>query len=189
MKPQMDDTQFELLMDGWRIVVVHFSCYGIMSQSVTFPNDLNHAISNYETETRSCCAIYPGHNMNLPGSVGVIFRPSYSQVLSVCSADSGSSDYAGHEGSMGVYPEEEAILSSLQVPSGMYNEWRIRGAESIGIFVSNPQAIDVKQRVTFAHGIGSFTEIGCVRISLQAVRDAFPGLLVYTMGDEGLIQL
>jgi hypothetical protein len=127
--------------------------------------------------------------MDLPGSVGVIFRPKYAQVLSVCSADSGSSDYAGQEGSLGVSPEEEAILESLQVPSEMYNEWRILGAEPIGIFVANPQAIEVKQEVTLALGKERFTEIGCVPISLQEVKEAFPNLLVYTMGDDGLNQL
>lgn len=188
-KLEVDDTQFETLLDERKIVVVHFSCYGVMGHRVTFPNDLHHALSNYEQETRSCCAIYPGHNMSLPGSVGLIFRPKYSQVLSVCSADSGSSDYAGHEGSLGAFPEEDAILESLQVSSGMYNEWRILGAELTGVFVSNPQAIEVKQEVTLALGMERFTEIGCVRISLQAVKEAFPNLLVYTMGDDGLIQL
>lgn len=127
--------------------------------------------------------------MSLPGSVGLIFRPKHSQVLSVCSADSGSLDYAGHEGSLGSSPEEDAILESLQVPSGMYNECRILGAEPIGVFVSNPQAIEVKQKVTLVLGMERFTEIGCARISLQAVKEAFTNLLVYTMGDNGLIQL
>ena len=181
----MDDTRFETLLDEQKIVVVHFSCHPVMGHRVTFPNDLNHALSSYEQETRSCCAIYPGHKLDLPGSVGVIFRPKYAQVLSVCSADSGSSDYAGQEGSLGVSPEENAILESLQVPSEMYNEWRILGAEPIGIFVANPQAIEVKQEVTLALGKERFTEITCVSISLQAVKEAFPNLLVYTMGDDG----
>ena len=185
----MDDTGFEILLDERKIVVVHFSCYGVMGHRVTFPNDLHHALFNYEQEVRSCCAIYPGHNMDLPGSVGVIFRPKYSQVLSVCSADSGSSDCTGHEGSMGVDPEEDAILESLNVPRGMYNEWRILGARSIGIFVSDPQAIEVKQEVALALGMESITEIGSVRISLQAVKEAFPNLLIYTMDDDGLMQL
>jgi hypothetical protein len=37
---------------------------------------------------------------------------------------------------MGVSPEENAILESLQAPSGMYNEWRILGAKPIGIFAN-----------------------------------------------------
>jgi hypothetical protein len=185
----MNEAQFEALLDELRIVVVHFSCYGVMGHKVTFPNDLNHALSRYKEETRSCCAIYPCHNMELPGSVGVIFRPKHSHVLSVCSADSGSSDYAGHEGSMGVSPEEDAIRESLQVTNGMYNEWRILGAAPIGIFVVNPQAIEVKQEVTLALGMECFKEIACVHISLQKVKEAFPNLLVYTMGDDGLNEL
>ena len=90
---------------------------------------------------------------------------------------------------MGVSPDENAILESLTVTPGMYNEWRIRGAEPIGIFVTNPQAIEVKQEVPFAVGVECFNEIGPVEISLHAVKEAFRNLLVYTMGDNGLNEL
>lgn len=185
----MDDASFELLLRGRQVTVVHFSCYGLMGHRVTFPADLIHALSTIKQETRSCCAIYPNHAMDLPGSVGVIFRPKYSQVLSVCSIDSGSSECQGKEGSMGSTPDEATILESLRVPRGMYNEWRILGAASVGIFVSNPEHILVKQELTLAVGLERFTEIGCAVISLKAVKDCFPGLPVYTMGDDGLEML
>jgi hypothetical protein len=185
----MDDSSFESLLVARRIAVVHFSCYGVMGHKVSFPDDLLHALSTYEQETRSCCALYPAHEMELPGSVGVIFSPRYSQVLSVCSADSGSSDFAGEEGSLGSAPKEGAILESLSVPSGMYNEWRILGADPIGIFVSNPESILVKQELAFTVGSERFTEIGCAKISIQKVKKAFSTLPVYTMGADGLEQL
>ena len=185
----MDDTRFECLLKARRVAVVHFSCYGVMGHRVTFPDDLVHALSTIKQETRSCCALYPGHEMDLPGSVGVILSPKYSHVLSVCSADSGSSDYGGEEGSMGSIPEENAILESLRVPSGMYNEWRILGANPVGIFVSNPQCILVKQESTITVGRERLTEIGCAQISLQAVKKAFPTLPVYMMRADGLEQL
>lgn len=127
--------------------------------------------------------------MDLPGSVGVLFSPKHSQVLSVCSADSGSSDYAGEEGSMGSTPDEDAINESLNVPSGIYNEWRIRGARPVGIFICDSQCMEVKQEMVFTVGGNQFADIICTSISLQAVKEAFPAMPVYTMGAEGLIQL
>ena len=136
----MDDILFDKLINEKRLAIVHFSYNAKMNDRFTyvFPHDLVHAISAFEDETRSCCAVYPGYNMDLPGSVGVIFSPKHSHILSVSSADSGSSVYEGKEGSMGYEPDEDAILESLKVPIGMYNEWRIQGANPIGVFVANP---------------------------------------------------
>jgi hypothetical protein len=185
----VDETRFESLLKERQVAVIHFSHHAVMGHKVTFPNDLLHAISSFKHETRSCCALYPRHEMDLPGSIGVIFSPKYSQLLSVSSCDSGSSHYAGREGSMGAAPEEDAILDSLNVPMGTYNEWRIRGAVPVGIFIANPMWILVKQESTLTVGEERITDIGCAPISLQAAQMAFPSWPIYTMGAEGIEQL
>lgn len=185
----MNEPTFKQLLDQHSVAVVHFSHHAVMGLRVEFPLDLIHALDNYETETRSCCAVFPCHRMDLPGSVGVLFEPKLSQVLSVCRFDSGSSNFGGLEGSMGEAPTEQTILDSLDVPDGSYNEWRIRGAKPTGIFVANPRNILAKKVLTWHTGIEQVTDIGCQKISLADVFAAFPKLPVYTMRGHKLEEL
>lgn len=186
MEVTLNEIRFNELLDHRQVAVVHFSHHGIMGHHVEFPLDLQHALANYDTETRSCCALFPGHRMNLPGSVGVIFKPTRSQVLSVCRCDSGSSDIGGIEGSLGNEPTEDAILESLNIADGNYNEWRIRGSMPIGIFVANPFNVMAKKIQTLTCGDEVISEIGCMTIMLDDVFEAFPSLPIFTMGLNGL---
>ncbi|MHB1401709.1 MAG: hypothetical protein ACYCWB_04835 [Thiobacillus sp.] len=124
--------------------------------------------------------------MALPGSVGVIFNPTFEQVLSVLPYDSGSSDFGGSENSGGHAPSEQTILASLNVPTGRYNEWRVRGAEPVGIFVANINEICVKKKTQLSLHGETFEDIGCTNITISSVLVAFPTLPVYTMGPDGL---
>ena len=124
--------------------------------------------------------------MALPGSVGVIFKPTLDQVVSVLADDSGSSDFGGTEMSAGQSPTNETILASLQVPAGRYNEWRVRGAEPIGIFVADVSNICAKKNVQLHLNGESIDEIGCTSITLQSIFDAFPDYPVYTLQPSGL---
>lgn len=189
MNIMLDEKRFKELVDERNVAVVHFSHCATMNHRVEFPEDLNHAIDHFANETRSCCALFPGHEMSLPGSVGLIFSPTLAQVLSVCSSDSGSTDFGGEEGSLGESPTEEAILGSLNVRSGDYNEWRIRGAEPIGIFVANPAMIEVRKAVTYSLGDNKFSDFECKNIQLSDVFTAFPGKPVFTMGTNGIEKL
>jgi hypothetical protein len=185
----MDETKFNKLLDDRGVVIVHFSHFAVMRHAVEFPIDLQHAIQNYQSETRSCCALWPGHKMELPGSVGVIFKPTFTQILSVLPDDSGSSDFEGSENSGGHAPSEETIADSLNVPFGRYNEWRIRGAEPIGIFVANPDNISAKKKSRISLDGELIEEIGSPNISLFDVTNAFPSLTIYTMGANRLSPL
>lgn len=93
----MDESKFQEFITGRCVVIIHFSHFAKMAHAFEFPADLQHAISSFQSETRSCCALWPKHGMDLPGSVGVIFKPTFDQVLSVLSDDSGSTDYGGAE--------------------------------------------------------------------------------------------
>ena len=182
----MDDLNFQKLLSDRNIVIVHFSHFAVMGHSVEFPDDLLHAISHHKNETRSCCALWPEHNMELPGSVGVIFKPTIEQVVSVLAVDSGSSDFGCTESSAGEIPTSEALLASLQVPSGKYNEWRLRGAEPIGIFVADIHNICAKKKFQLRFNGESVDGIGCTDITLQSILEAFPGRSVYTLQPSGL---
>lgn len=182
----MNDQDFQNILSDKGIVIVHFSHFAVMGHSVEFPDDLIHAMSHHQTETRSCCALWPGHNMDLPGSVGVIFKPAIAQVVSVLANDPGSSDFGGTESSAGQSPTSETLLASLQVSAGRYNEWRVRGAEPIGIFVSDTSNICVKKKIPLHFNGKSIDEIACTNITLQSVLDAFPNSPVYTLLATGL---
>ncbi|MCO7461475.1 MULTISPECIES: hypothetical protein [Stenotrophomonas] len=185
----MNDLDFQKFLVDRKVVIVHFSHFALMGHSVQFPDDLLHAISHHNEETRSCCALWPGHDMELPGSVGVIFKPTIDQVISVLADDSGSSDFGGTERSAGEIPTPEALLASLQVPSGCYNEWRVRGADPIGIFVADAHNICAKKKVELNLNGESIYEIGCTEITLESVLEVFPELPVYTLQPTGLFMI
>ena len=85
-------------------LIVHFSHRANMREGGVFPSDLQAAIANAERWTLSCCVVWPGHTMDLPGEVGLILLPTATeQILSVANTDSGSSELdCGEEVSGGV---------------------------------------------------------------------------------------
>ena len=187
----MDEEQFQDFIAKRRVVVVHFSHLAVMKHEVPFPEDLHHALNNWRTERRSCCALWPGHGMNLPGTVGVIFRPELSNVLSVLASDSGASDESGEESSLGQLPSETTLTESLEVPPGSYNEWRLTSAKPLGIFVTNIDHILVKQLLKVdvpeeAAKLMDENQLGWESLEFSMVEKAFTDQDIYTMGDEGI---
>lgn len=185
----MDELKFQKLLTDRGVVIVHFSHFYAMGHDVEFPDDLEHAITFYQSETRSCCALWPGHNMELPGDVGVIFKPTFEQVLSVLADDSGSSDFEGAENSGGHAPSEQTILESFNVLAGSYNEWRVRGAEPVGIFVANTNKILVKRKQQILHNGEALEVINRINIEILSVFGAFPKMSTFTMTAEKLVCL
>lgn len=179
----MTKQEYAEFLKNNNVTVVHFSHHQRMSHDVEYPDDLNHAIKHYKTEIRSCCAICPTHQMDLPGSVGIIFKPELENIVSVCNFDSGSSDF----GSLGDAPSENSLRESLNVAPYTYNEWVIKGAEPKGIFIANVGEILVKkaQKIIF-YGEEQLI-FGNVPISVQDVKNNFSKVPVFTMGKNGLI--
>jgi hypothetical protein len=171
-------------------IVVHFSHHAKMREGGIFPDDLMAAINNQSSWALSCCVLWPGHQMDLPGSVGIIFKPLESNVLSVSSSDSGSSvGCDGSDQSSGL-PLSPATFEQTFYPNiNSYNEWRVLGAEVDGLFISNPQDIWVKQKIDFAgHGFVT-SDIGATNVSLEYVLECFPHLGVFTLGANGLVPI
>jgi hypothetical protein len=170
-------------------LIVHFSHHANMRAGGIFPNDMHDAIENRNEWVLSCCAVWPGHNMDLPGSVGVVFNPSPSNVVSVSNSDSGSStDRDGAEQSAGVPLSPHSFHDSFRV-AGAYNEWRLLGAEVVGIFVANPHEIYTKREVVVPFEGGVIREISAEPVSLGYVLECFPQLRVFTMSGSVIIEL
>ena len=124
--------------------------------------------------------------MDLLGSVGIIFKLTFQHILSALSEDSGSSKYGESESSGGDKPCENIILASLIVPIGRYNEWRVRGAEPIGIFIAETGNICAKQKRQFSHCDKTIEFIGSTNITLESVINAFPNFPIFTLGPAGV---
>ena len=176
-----NDKLTRLLRDK-RALIVHFSNHADMGREELFPLDLQNAVQNRRCWRLSCHAIWPGHKMELVGSVGIIFEPSVENVLKVDNCDAGSSDH----GSGGKCLTIDSFYQSFQVPIGKYNEWWIVGAEVKGIFVSNPKHILTRKVVPIIidgqeHGQTTNAE----PTTLDEIFSAFPEFSVFTMGPAG----
>ena len=131
-------------------LIVHFSNHADMGRKEAyFPNDLQSAIKNYQNGPHwplSCSVLWPGHKMSPVGSVGLILEPqSINNILSVKKSDSGSMCFQdGSEGSLGDPLTKASLNSSFEVKQGDYNEWRVRGAKPVGIFIHDLCNIEVR---------------------------------------------
>lgn len=171
-------------------IVVHFSHHGKMREGGVFPDDLVAAINNHCDWTLSCCVLWPGHLMDLPGSVGVIFKPIENNVISVSPSDSGSSSsHDGTDQSFGLPLSPETFEQTFHPNINSYNEWRIRGGEVAGLFISDVRNIWVKQRINLVAGSSEFSEIGATQVTLDYVRQCFPDMEFFTYGASGLMRI
>lgn len=183
-------TDAELLdgLNDHNAMIVHLSHYAKMREGGVLPTHLRNAIANKALWSLSCVVLWPGHAMSLPGSIGVIFRPrSVANIVSVSGDDLGSTQLAdGVELSGGNPLSADTFKQTFQVPEGRYNEWRIKDADVVGIFVASEHSLSAKKNCPiYADGVLLFNDIVEVDIPLQEVFDTFPDLPIYTMTEEG----
>lgn len=176
-------------LDKKQALVVHLSHHAVMDPSrPNFPEDIRRAVARADIAL-SCVVVWPGHGMDLPGSVGVIFAPSSASVVSVSNSDAGATTLSdGSDGSAGLDLTAESFEKSFEVV-GAYNEWRVKGARVVGIFVANPHNIMVKKDRQFDVGGETIEMTVADPIELAAVFAAFPHQRVYTMGPHGKVEL
>lgn len=183
-------TGAELLceLNNRRALIVHLSHHAQMRDGGVFPDDLKNAIANCNQWPLSCVVVWPKHNMDMIGSIGVIFEPhSISNILSVSNSDSGSY-FSTDEGDLsgGSLLSRDTFDLTFQVACGSYNEWRVQGAEVKGIFITDQKNLSAKKwQDNYCDGEIVDTSICCVEISLKEVFDTFPSLPVFRMGDNG----
>lgn len=187
----MNDDTLRKKLEERRAAVVHFSHHAKMREGGVFPADLQAAIANKDDWPLSCSVLWPGHGMELCGSVGVMFTPSVVSVQSVSNTDSGSwANPDGRDQSGGEPLTAESFEKTFEVV-GAYNEWRIRGAIVAGIFVHNLHSILVKKHVSVP-GLPDgeiLIDIGATTITLSEVFVAFPALPIFTMAADGLVEV
>jgi hypothetical protein len=180
----MTNEELKMALQERKALVVHFSTHAMTREGAFFPKDLHNAIEKKNQWTLSCCAIWPGHAMDLPGSVGVIFEPTVDNVVSVSGDDSGSGEVDGEEVSEGKKLTDDALKESFNA-TGFYNEWRVRGAEVKGIFVADPCGIVVRKPFIFKGD----EMMGTFDISLEEIIENFPGQDLYTLCGDEIVKL
>lgn len=187
--PPMTDVELNAELSARDALVVHFSHHATMREGVFFPQDLHDAIQYRDDWPLSCCVVWPNHQMELPGSVGVIFSPSVSDVLSVLNTDSGSSiGVGGKDNSDGIPLSRQSLSASFNV-LGHYNEWRVRGAEVYGVYVSDVDSIAVRKEVRLDVGARRETFVSAEEVAIDEVVEAFPDCNIYTISDRGIVEI
>ncbi|WP_374682861.1 hypothetical protein [Accumulibacter sp.] len=188
---RMTDQELSAFLATKGAAVVHLSHHAVMDPArPIWPEDMRRAIAKKDDFNLSCVVVWPGHRMPLPGSVGVIFKPTCANVVSASSSDSGSTMLPdGSDGSAGFPLSPETLASTFDVWNGTYNEWRVRGAEVVGIFVADPSNIEVKKDVVLNAGGHEFKDVAATSITMGEVFAAFPHHSVFTMGPAGMIEI
>ena len=184
----MTDAELLTGLDDRRAMIVHLSHHAKMRENGVFPDDLLAAIANKAIWNLSCVVLWPDHAMDLPGSVGVIFRPeSATNVLSVSADDAGSTQLAdGSDGSLGKPLSAATFNQTFEACAGTYNEWRVTNCEVQGIFVASETSLSAKKKVPLSiDGMIIGHDIGALPITLCEVFSAFPDLPVYTLDSAG----
>jgi hypothetical protein len=168
-------------------LIVHFSHHAAMRGDLVYPTDLQQVLAEREMWPLSCSVLTPGHRMVVVGSIGVVLEPRTAQdVLRVYHGDAGAYAEGNENYSLGELLSCASFDASLdEVVPGTYNEWRVRGAKPLGLFVENPANIEVRQLIQYEGPWGTETTIAPVRISLAAVRTTFPDEPIWTMEPNG----
>lgn len=168
-------------------LIVHFSAHATMRDGLDFPTDLHQVLAGNEQWALSCSVLTPGHHMYVTGSVGVILEPRTAEdVLRVHHSDAGAYDDAGVDQSLGAELSDAAFDASIDdTKPGDYNEWRVRGARPVGIFILDPANIQVRQKYSFEGPYGLDETTAAQPISFDAIRAMFPGQPFWTMTSDG----
>lgn len=175
------------LLDSRKMLIVHFSGLAETHRKVPFPKDLQGVLKNAGKWTLSCSALTPGKMISPTGEIGVVLKPwSLNSVLSVNHEDSGSYIANGVEKSLGKPLTLESFEESINcVVPGTYNEWRIKGAKTDGIFVASPSAIQVRCEQTLDCDGAPIKTNGICYPSLDDIKKYFPNERIWTMDESG----
>jgi hypothetical protein len=174
-------------------LIVHFSHHSKMRDGGVFPADLHAVIANSRAWPLSCCVVWPGHKMSLPGSVGVVLRPrSLASIVGVGKSDIGSTTMAdGSQGSLGDKLDDESFAKTFDVAEGDYNEWRMIESDVVGVYVENssPRAKRHVELCDPDDGTLMGLDISAEPVALHEVVKSFPELPVLTKTTDGIMAL
>lgn len=187
----MTDEELCASLEARQALIVHFSHHAAMRGTLVFPDDLSQVLVDNKNWPLSCSVVTPEHKMDPVGSVGVILRPrSPANILSVYHADAGAYEVNAENQAKGSPLSQASFDASLdKVEPGGYNEWRVRGAEPVGLFVHNPDHIEVRRSGTYEGPYGQETAIAPVTICITVVKEALPDWPIFTMTPNGPLEL
>ena len=125
-----------------KVLIVHCSRPGkadLGPDGLLFPCDLHNAIDICANQGKElCCSvIWPGH-VETFGDVGIILKPrSTASVTSICTTDGGTwfDPRVGKRLGGGDPFSSQTVIDTF-MKATTYNEWNVRDADTIGIFVA-----------------------------------------------------
>lgn len=176
---------------------MHCSCPGKSAEDVLFPDDLRNASELCANGAGlSCSVIWPQH-IETFGAIGIVLRPrSTESIQSLHSGDAGSScnSKTGEREGFGSEFSRSAVHDTFEKAVG-YNEWTVKDADTIGIFVNPKMPLVVAMKVSMANvpgyeqGMPIEDIIGPCIISIADASAAFPGCTIYTYTDKEIVEL
>jgi len=189
------------LLTSRKALIVHCSRPGKGDEGLDgrlFPDDLRDAITvcNTGTGDLSCSLIWPEHSKTF-GSIGIILKPrSIASITSAHSTDAGTfRDANGCRTGFGKPYSRQAVVDTF-ANSTDYNEWTLRDADTIGVFVNlqDPplqvaKIVDLTQFAYYQPTIMPAAAVIPQPITLQEVCAAFPDLPVYAFLGTEIIQI
>lgn len=184
-----------------KALIVHCSRPGKGDEgrnSRLFPEDLSHAIDICANEgAELCCSvIWPGH-VETFGDIGIILKPrSTASVTMISTTDGGTYLDANTNRRMGNgAPFSRTAVEDTFSKATDYNEWNVKDADTVGIFVKPPPPLPVVARRIDLREIPDYSpimgtdQIVQVSINLSEITAAFPALPIFTLNGSDIIAL
>ncbi len=185
-----------------RALIVHCSRPGQGDKAPDtplFPEDLFYAIKICAEQNKElCCSvIWPGH-METFGDVGIVLKPrSIASVTMICTTDGGThiDRNTGRRVGSGLPFGPQAVADTFENATG-YNEWNVRDADTIGIFVKSrnqPLEVAALTDLTRLHGYAPVLDtnkfVGSRYVGVSEIADRFPRLPIYFLEGGEIVDL
>lgn len=131
------------------------------------------------------------------GAVGIILRPRSTDSISLISTTDGGTHVdltSGRRVGVGSSFSRQGVIDTF-AHATTYNEWNVRDADTIGIFLHPTEPLDVAQKVSLADmpgydaSMGNEDVVGLVRVKREEVAAEFPGLPIYSLSGTDIVRL
>ncbi len=183
-----------------KALIVHCSRPGKGNEgedALLFPDDMSKAIRLCDIEKREvCCSVIWPNHIKTFGDVGIVLKPrSTESVTMICTTDGGTSldPKTGRRIGAGDPFSQQGVADTFEDSTG-YNEWNIDDADTVGIFVKNPNFcavvatwIDPTQLDEYEPIMGVEHFIGSHIVKLKEIATAFPSLPILTFWDGEIV--
>lgn len=195
-------TDLELLteLETRQALIVHCSRLGkgdVSPDGLFFPEDLRKAIQlcSVDGAELSCSVIWPDHIKTF-GTIGIVLKPRTTRsITSICKSVAGSHvDPISRKRKGFGKPFSKQTVVDTFVDATEYNEWVVRDADTIGIFIHPREPLKVgiivrgAEMEGYVPSMGDFTTTVPVDISISNVAAKFPNLPIYSFQESSLVE-